>query len=284
VDVIHQHFRYIKRSKGHSVVAAAAYCSGERLRNKYDGKIYDYTKKNDIVYTHILLPHNAPRFYLNREDLWNAVEKGEKNNRAQLARIFDVALPKELIREKQIKLILSYVKKIYVDKGMCADIAVHDKGDGNPHAHVILTLRSINGNGEWMGKLKKNYILDKNGKKIYDPIKRQYKCGRSIPLNDWNDKSNAEIWRQKWADACNKAFIEEGLDKRVIHKSYARQGIDREPTKYLGHWGKALAERGIMTDRNIENKAIITRNIEKDKREHQRKMDKNRIRNYEWSR
>ena len=59
-----------------------------------------------------------------------------------------------------------YVNDNFVSVGMCADIAVHDKSDGNPHAHIMLTMRPLNENGEWGAKSKKEYITDKNGERI----------------------------------------------------------------------------------------------------------------------
>jgi ATP-dependent exoDNAse (exonuclease V) alpha subunit len=152
--------------------------------------------------------------------LWNAVEKIEKAKNAQLAREIELALPAELTREQNISLARDYVKEHFVSAGMCADICVHDKNDGNvneyerssyssstrlrsnPHAHIMLTLRPILDNGEWGDKQKKEYILDGRGEKIYDPKKKQYKC-KSIPTTDWNDQTKAEEWRAAWAQSVN---------------------------------------------------------------------------------
>ena len=45
---------------------------------------------------------------------------------------------------------------------MCADIALHDKNDGNPHCHILLTMRPLNEDTTWRAKSKKEYILDEN--------------------------------------------------------------------------------------------------------------------------
>ncbi len=84
------------------------------------------------------------------------------------AREIDLALPIELNLEKQIDLLRKYVQDTFVNKGMVADFVIHDKKDGNPHAHIMLTMRPFNENGEWGAKAKKEYILDKDGNKIYD--------------------------------------------------------------------------------------------------------------------
>ncbi len=49
-----------QRSKGKSAVAGAAYQSGENLFSEYDQKMKNYTRKQVIVYTEIMLPANAP--------------------------------------------------------------------------------------------------------------------------------------------------------------------------------------------------------------------------------
>jgi hypothetical protein len=87
-----------------------------------------------------------------------------------------------------------YVKKNFVSAGMCADICIHDKKDGNPHAHVMLTMRPFNEDKSWGDKQKKVYILDSDGNKIYDPKTRQYKCNK-VQTTDWNEQDKAEIWR-----------------------------------------------------------------------------------------
>lgn len=136
--IYHCSIKIISRGKGKSAIAASAYRSGEKIINEYDGIIHDYTKKGGIVYKEIMLPNRAPAELINRSVLWNSVEKIEKSKNAQLAREIEVALPVELNREQQIQLVKEYVKKNFVSCGMCADFAIHDKKDGNPHAHIML--------------------------------------------------------------------------------------------------------------------------------------------------
>lgn len=76
--IYHCSIKIISRGKGKSAVAAAAYRSGEKLVNEYDGAIHDYTRKGGIVHTEILLPDNAPPAFSDRSALWNAVERIEK--------------------------------------------------------------------------------------------------------------------------------------------------------------------------------------------------------------
>ena len=191
--------------------------------------------------------------------MWNAVEKIEKAKNAQLVREIEIALPVELTREQNISLVREYVNRHFVAAGMCADICVHDKNDGNPHAHIMLTMRPFEQDGAWGAKQKKEYILDKDGNKIYDRKKRQYKC-KSIPATDWNEQTKAEEWRGAWAEICNRFLEQNGHNQRIDHRSYERQGIDQIPTVHLGAAASQMEKRGIRTERGDLNREIEVTN------------------------
>ncbi|HEP4786295.1 TPA: MobA/MobL family protein, partial [Streptococcus pyogenes] len=44
-DSFHFSVNIISRGKGKSAVASAAYISGEKIKNEWDGVIHDYTRK-----------------------------------------------------------------------------------------------------------------------------------------------------------------------------------------------------------------------------------------------
>ena len=100
---------------------------------------HDYTRKGGIVHAEIMLPAHAPPEFADRSTLWNSVEQIEKARDSQLAREIEAALPRELSGEQQLALVRAYVKDNFVDKGMCADFAIHDKGTGNPHVHNVIS-------------------------------------------------------------------------------------------------------------------------------------------------
>ena len=164
--IYHCSIRIIGRSKGRSAVAYAAYCSGTKLYDKEVRKAYNYTGQNSVVHSEIDLPQNAPSEFYDREKLWNAVHEIETRSDARLAREVEVALPREFTRQEQIDTVREYVMNNFVCKGMCADWGIHDKEDGNPYAHILLTLRGFKPNGEWASKSKTIYVLDENGEKI----------------------------------------------------------------------------------------------------------------------
>ena len=272
VAIYHCSIKIISRGKGRSAVACAAYRSGTKLTDLATGKIFDYSNKSGVVFSEVLLPENAPTiFAVDRNILWDAVERKETHSAAQLAREVEVALPCEFTRQEQIDTVREYIMKNFVREGMCADWALHDKGDGNPHAHIMLTMRAIKPNGRWAEKSRTIYKLDPNGQKIpvIDPTTGQQKIGArgrkmwqrdTVPANDWNDHSKAEKWRAAWAAECNRR-----LDRQhqIDHRSYARQAIEQEPTIHEGYAARKMEREGRVSDRceiNRETKALNEQN------------------------
>ena len=224
-------------------MAKAAYRAAEQIHNEYNGITSDYTHKKGVVHKEILLPDHAPAEYSNRSVLWNAVEKCERYKTAQLARELEISLPIELSREQNISLAREYVQKHFVDKGMCADLCVHDTGKGNPHFHLMLTMRPIEKDGTWGQKSR-----SVNGKKI--------------PTVDWNEHTKAEEWREAWANSVNAAFEKLGMAERIDHRSFERQGKDELPTIHLGVAAHSMEQKGIRTDKGNRNREIANINNE----------------------
>ncbi|MCL2810469.1 MAG: MobA/MobL family protein [Clostridia bacterium] len=210
--IFHCSVKIIGRSTGRSAVAAAAYRAGEKMRNSYDGMTHDYRRKSDVIHSEIILPENSPQEYQNRSVLWNAVEKAERRKDAQTAREVQIALPVEFDRAEQIGVVRQYIKENFVSHGMCADFSLHDKEDGNPHAHILLTTREVSQEGFE----KKN--------------------------REWNDKTRLVGWRENWARVCNARLQEKGLDAKIDHRSLEAQGIDREPTIHEGRHPERIKE------------------------------------------
>ena len=256
--IYHCSIKIIKRSQGRSAVAAAAYRSGQRLTNEWDGITHDYTKKGGVVHSEILLPAYAPPEFSDRSTLWNSVEKIEKSRNAQLAREIEIALPAELDRKAQITLVCAYVRDTFVTSGMCADFSLHDKGDGNSHAHILLTIRPLKESGEWGAKCRKEYDLDERGQRI--PLPGGGFKSRRVNTTDWNDPGKAEVWRAAWADVCNRALEQIGRPERIDHRNYIRQGVQKIPTVHMGVAATQMERRGIPTEKGAVNRKIAVQN------------------------
>lgn len=281
MEVISFHVGIISRGKGRSSVQMAAYCSRSKMLDKRTGRTYSYVERPDLVHHEVMLPDHAPDMFFDSEVLWNNVEEVEKNRNARVARVITIALPKELDTKTHIAMVRQYVQERFVQRGMCADVSIHNKDDGNPHAHIMLTTRPIDCAGRWMDKQHRNYLLNKNGERIFDPSKGRYKLGRSIKTHDWDDSDRVQEWRTGWAKTCNIQFRQHNIDKEVTCLSYAKQGVDREPTKHLGAKVKAMEDRGISTNRGNDNRRIIAERQRQDRQRFRQNIKQNRSRNIE---
>lgn len=127
---------------------------------------------------------------------------------------------------------------------MCADFAIHDKGDGNPHAHIMLTIRPIEKDGTWGAKAVNEYVLNKNGERILQKIDKQnrkiYKRVKK-DTTDWNTKEFLQNTRSDWAAKVNTELERRNIPQRVDHRSLKEQGVDRVPTIHEG-WSEKIRE------------------------------------------
>lgn len=305
--IFHYTIKIVGRSKGKSVISASAYLNGDVMKNEETGRISYYTSKKEVVYTSLMMCENVPpewqivleenikRFqksvrYKRSEDkeatlekfkitfqkqrLWNEVLKIEKNADAQLGRSFEFVLPKEWNRQEQIQYTTDYIQKTFVDRGMCADWSIHDKGDGNPHVHLLLTMRPFNPDHSWGKKEVKDwdFVRDKNGNIVIDEShpnwwqdkKNPDRHGIRIPVLDengiqkigarnrlqwkrvltdatgWNNPKNCELWRSEWAKVCNEHLP---LHNQVDHRSYEKQGKLQIPTIHEGADARKIEQK-----------------------------------------
>jgi len=205
----------IRRSKGQSAIHAAAYRSASRLHDYRLDRTFDYTAKPDVIHSEILAPAGSPGWVRNRELLWNAVEVREKRRDAQLATELQFAIPEELTQSQAIALAREFVQREFVARGTIADLNVHwDRG--NPHAHVMRTLRELTTDGF------------------------------GLKENEWRRRGQLVTqWREHWADAANEHLLRAGLDVRIDHRSYHEQGIELEPTRPLSRPVSEVRRRGV---------------------------------------
>ncbi|EPS4685254.1 MobQ family relaxase [Salmonella enterica subsp. enterica] len=195
--IFHLDFKIVKRSEGMTSVAKAAYHARTRITDDRIGQVFDFSHRTDLHGHIILAPVSAPAHIVESSSaLWNEVERVERQNNGQTARYFDVAIPVELNNDDKKKLVAEYCQKNFVDKGMIADIAFHDLDSNNPHAHVMLTLKTITAAG--FGKKDRS----------------------------WNDKKMMIQWRESWATMSNSYLEAAGCEERIDHRSLRTQCAD----------------------------------------------------------
>ena len=235
--IFHLSVKVISRSSGRSAVASAAYRGAERLHDDRLDRDHDFTSKDGVVHSEVMLPEGAPQEFADREKLWNAVEAAEKRKDAQLAREVEVAIPRELTKEQGIELAREFVEAEFVEKGMIADLNVHwdigADGQPKPHAHIMLTMREVDGEGF--------------GAKV----------------RDWNKAELVEQWRERWAEHVNERLAELNIDARVDHRSLQAQGIALEPQDKIGPATSRMGSRGLEAERIEEHRAVAQRNGER---------------------
>ena len=212
-----------------SAVAAASYRSGEILQQ--GDTTHDYSRKENVLWSGIMAPEGAPAWARDRGQLWNTVEASEKRKDAQLFRECLVSIPRELSPDEGRKLVQDFVQRQFVDRGMVADIGIHSPrasdGELNPHAHIMLTTRQLDGDRFAAKKEPAWSEVQWKGKGI----------GRAAP------GGFLDQLRSAWAEACNKALAEAGDGARVDHRSLAERGIDRAPQPKVGKAKHAKQEQ-----------------------------------------
>ena len=240
--IYHFSVKAISRADGRSVVACAAYRSGEKLIDERQGKEQDYTKKTGVEFTKIYAPENTNPELLDRNQLWNTVEKVENRKNSQLAREFEIAFPHELNAEQRQSMLNELCQDIVKRHGVVVDAAIHaphtqsGSDERNFHAHIMFTTRSIDEHGNLGGKTRE--------------------------FND-NGKQEVEFWRENFADIANKHLARAGYLSEVDHRSYAAQGLDKEATAHEGSAVTKLRRLGIDTEISLSNDAIKQRNAER---------------------
>jgi hypothetical protein len=233
--IFHLNAKVISRGKGQSAIAAAAYRSGERLRDEQSNELKFYKGGDDrIVSTAIMAPKDAPEWAHDRNRLWNEAERAEKRKDAQLAREIEVSLPHELSWEQREWLVRDFAREAFVRKGYAVDYAIHapykNSDERNHHAHLMITRRTLGPDGFSATK-------------------------------DWQfDPKQLAGWREQWANLANRHLERHGHSERIDHRSHEARGVDLEPTSHLGYAANEMAQRGAQSDRMDDLRAVLDRN------------------------
>ncbi|WP_349436807.1 Ti-type conjugative transfer relaxase TraA [Pararhizobium sp. A13] len=240
----------IRRGAGRSIVSAAAYRHRARMMDEQAGTSFSYRGgASELVHEELALPDQIPAWLRMGTDgrsvaaaseaLWNAVDAFEKRADAQLARELIIALPEELTRAENIALVLEYVRDNLTSKGMIADWVYHDK-DGNPHIHLMMTLRPLTEEG--FGP-KKVTVTGEDGEplRVVTPDRPNGK----IVYKLWaGDKETMKAWKVAWAETATRHLALAGHEIRLDGRSYAEQGLDGIAQRHLGPEKAALARKG----------------------------------------
>lgn len=250
--IAHFSVSIVSRGDGRSAVLSAAYRHCAKMEYEREARSADYSNKQGLLHEEFLLPPGAPQWakmlIADRsvsgaaEAFWNTVETFEKRADAQLAKDITIALPLELMPDQNITLVRDFIERYILSKGMVADWVYHDN-PGNPHVHLMMTLRPLTEDGFGQKKVADigedgRPLRAKDGKIVYELW-----AGGADEFN---------ILRNGWFERQNHHLALAGIDLRVDGRSYEKQGIDLVPTIHLGVGAKAIERKAEEDGRKAE--------------------------------
>ena len=254
----HVEITNISRGTGGSFAHSASYIYGRNIEDNYKHKTY-YHKRSDVIFSKVYLPENAPAEYRDIQTLSNEINNAEKRYDARTAKSFVVSFPNELSLDGQIRALDNFVNANFVDLGYIAIAAMHsginlkDHSKDNPHAHILVSTRTVDANG-------------------FSRIKPR----------ELNSRGCIFKWREEWAHELNRELERIHSKIRVSHESFEVLGIDRNPAMHLSQADYQREQRGERTIAG-DRKREIQRYNEK-KRQQERERDIQRERQYTMER
>lgn len=247
--IYHLSTKPVSRSSGRSAVASAAYRCAVLLTNHRDGLVHDFTRKEGVEHTEIVLPEGlSADWALDRSALWNAAEFAEKRKDARVAREFEIALPHELSPEGRLKAARAFARDLANRYGAAVDFAIHspsEHGDiRNYHAHVLMTTRRVGKTG----LREKTYLEHKNARLLANGM-----ATTDMQLRDI---------RQAWEGIANRQLQREGLDVRIDHRSHMERGLELSPTEHMGVHASQMRQQGMAVERGRLDDEAARQNAE----------------------
>ncbi|WP_065376476.1 Ti-type conjugative transfer relaxase TraA [Ensifer adhaerens] len=239
----------VARGTGRSAVMSAAYRHCAKMDFEREARAVDYRAKQGLLHEEFMVPADAPAWLSSliadrsvsgaSEAFWNRVEVFEKRSDAQLAKDVTIALPIELDAEQNIALVREFVASHLLAKGMVADWVYHD-APGNPHVHLMTTLRPLTEDGFGAKKIQ---VLAQDGR----PLRND--AGKIVYELWAGGADDFNAFRDGWFECQNRHLSLAGLDIRVDGRSYESQGMTAAPTIHLGVGAKAIERKSAASEK-----------------------------------
>lgn len=222
----HLSFRSGSRSRASCARAAYAYITRSA---EYDGG-----DRDEAVYTESA--HMPSWAEDDASVYWDSADLYERAN-GRLYISADFALPVGLDAEDQSTLASAFARELTDDEELPYTLAIHSGRDAdgqehNPHAHLMISERQNDGierdPAEWFRRANSA-----------DPARGGAPKSRTFHGREWMESA-----RKRWGELTNQMLDARGRAERVDHRSYARQGVDREPGEHYGPAAAHMASRG----------------------------------------
>ena len=172
---------------------------------------------------------------------WDGADLYERAN-GRLYVSADFALSRDLDPDDQIELARSFAHELTDKEHLPYTLAIHEGRDANgsehnPHAHLMMSERQNDGverdRTQWFRRA--NFV---------HPDRGGAPKSRTFHGREWMESA-----RERWAELTNAMLQARGRGERVDHRSYERQGIDREPGNHYGPAAAHMVGRGLEHDR-----------------------------------
>lgn len=176
--------------------SAGARFSYINRRDKYE------RQDDDLAFS---ASRNMPEFAdENPADFWFAADEFERSN-ARVCVEFELNLPPELNLKQQISCVENFIDSLNARAGKFPiSYAIHhDKNGTNPHVHLMLSERTLDG----IERPAEQFFKRANSKKP--------ELGGNKKSLFFNRSAENVLWtRASWAESCNNALVENGFDAR----------------------------------------------------------------------
>jgi len=253
---LHAQHQHVKRSAGKNACASAAYRSGEKIHDPKTGQTFDYTRKQRVD-ANLLIGWEG-----SVAELWQAVELAESRKDAKLADEHEVSMPACMSVKHRAQLARKIAQVLAAEYGadsgtdapvMCSIHNLHPPAAGenrtdNPHAHILIATRAADpttATGLSAEKLPCHWSKAKRDKHGLEFESQSARCTRL---------------RKLIADTINTELMLKGYDldaNWVDPRSYAEQGLDKQPQKHMGPARTAMERRGMATDMGNHNRKVV---------------------------
>lgn len=203
------HLSFRSGSRASGVCARAAHAYITRTEE------YDAPEQDAALYTE---SGHMPAWAESPRDYWDAADLYERAN----GRLFvsaDVALPRQLELEEQIALAHAFAAELTNAERSPYTLAIHAGRDAegqshNPHAHLMISERQ-------------NDDVARDRQLWFRRANRTHpNRGGALKSRTFHGPEWVEHARERWAALTNAALERSGLEERVDHRSYERQGLD----------------------------------------------------------
>lgn len=173
---------------------------------------------------------------------WEAADTHERVN-GRVYNELEVSLPRELSKEKKRELGEAFARQELGERYAYTLVFHNSKaldGEENPHIHLMFSERRLDG----VERGPEQFF------KRHNPERPEQGGARKERMY-WRP-ADVENLRERWARHVNRALEREGIEERIDHRSYKRQGIDREPEPKLGPAVTKEIKEGRIRDQAAE--------------------------------